>query len=67
MAVVKSVSLGLLRMALSRDGIQTLFGFSSLAAIGIGCWWERPSVALIVVGGLLLSGIVYARTKEPGQ
>lgn len=45
-----------------RDGFHTVFGIGSLASIGIGCWWERPSLALIVVGSLLLSGIVYART-----
>lgn len=63
MDAVKSVSMELLRLVFSRNGIQSLFGFGSLTAIGIGCWWERPSLALIVVGGLLLSGIVYARTR----
>jgi len=31
---------------------------TALLAIGVGCWWLHPAVALIVIGGLLLIGII---------
>ena len=51
------------RVIASREFWQAAIGLSSLSAIGVGLWWERPSVALVVVGSVLLSGITYARTR----
>ena len=36
--------------------IRELAIWGGLVAIGVGCWWERPSVALIVIGAILFFG-----------
>ena len=47
-----------------RDIAHTVIGFGALTAIGVGLWWINPSVALVAVGGVLLAGIIYSRTRK---
>lgn len=45
-----------------RETVHTIVATGSLLAIAVGAWWVSPPAALIVVGSLLLSGVIYART-----
>lgn len=38
--------------------VREIAVWGGLAAMGVGLWWERPSVALIVVGGIVFFGAV---------
>lgn len=39
-----------------RSLLHDLAVFGGLAAVFVGLWWERPSVALVVVGAVLFVG-----------
>lgn len=47
-----------------RDVAHTAIGLLSLGLIGVGCWWIHPAAGMIAIGGLLLGGVVYARTRR---
>lgn len=53
----------MMRILKTRAFWQAGIAAGSLTAIAVGLWWERPSLALIVIGSVLLSGITYARTR----
>jgi hypothetical protein len=57
----KMLTLGIGLALFDREFLHTVFGLASLSAIAVGLWWERPSLALIIIGGLLLMGIIHAR------
>ena len=40
------------------EAIRDMLAVISLAAIGIGLWWERPSASLVVVGAIILTGLL---------
>jgi len=35
----------------------------SLLAIGVGCWWERPSLGLIVPATIVLTCLIWGRLR----
>lgn len=47
-----------------RDVAHTIIGFVAMSSIGLGLWWLNPACALVTIGGLLLGGIVYSRTRK---
>ena len=47
-----------------RDVAHSVIGFASVAGIGVGGWWINPAFGLIGVSSLLLSGVIYARTRR---
>ena len=50
---------------MSKEAAHTVIALASLASIGGGLWWVYPPAALVVLGVLLLSGVIYARTCPP--
>jgi hypothetical protein len=48
---------------------KDLCAIGGLTALAIGLWWERPALALVVVGALLLTAGVYGhlRARQPPQ
>lgn len=51
---------------LSGNAANLLFT-AALAAVCTGLWWERPSLALILPGTLVLGLLVYDRIRGGGD
>lgn len=52
-----------IRWFITRDGVHTLIALGSLVAIGRGLHLIYPPLCPLVIGGLLLSAVLYARTR----
>lgn len=43
---------------------QSVIAAVCVIAIGVGCWWLNPAYGLIIPAMILLSGIIYERTRK---
>jgi hypothetical protein len=42
---------------------QNLLATSSLLAIAVGLWWERPSLALVIPGTIIFLCLIWGRLR----
>lgn len=45
------------------DNLRGILAIFSLIGIGIGCWWERPSLGLIVPSSIVLAMLTYSEIR----
>ena len=49
---------------MSEDGLQSIVALVALSLIAAGSWQAfGVSYCMLIIGGLLLGGVVYARTR----
>ncbi len=48
---------------MTQDLLRGLLAFLSLGAVTLGCWWERPSLGLIVPGAVVFGSLAWAKVK----